>query len=176
MTARRGGGRSRAGSRLATTHPVERENNQQAQQRRPMRDHRTLPAYQHAHELVSAVHETVQQLPGGEATGLGARMEAAAHAAAAAVARACAVPSEQSKAQADDPSRRRREVGYYIDIAQGMGYLPLGPAVELLERQTLAGLEVNALLQEDGGAKMTMDDGMETVDLAAEVLATLSVR
>src|SRR4051794_41864008 len=81
MTARRGGGRSRAGSRLATTHPVERENNQQARQRRPMRDHRTLPAYQHTHELVTAVHDTIQKLPGGEAAGVGARMGAAGPAA-----------------------------------------------------------------------------------------------
>jgi four helix bundle protein len=141
-----------------------------------MRDHRTLPAYQHAHELVTAVHETVQQLPGGEATGLGARMEAAAHAAAAAVARACAVPGEQFYGQVDESSRRLREIGYYIDIAQRMGYLPLGPAAELLERQTLVGLEVNALLQEDGGSRRPGDGGIETADLAAAVLATLSAR
>jgi four helix bundle protein len=145
-----------------------------------MRDHRTLPAYQHAHELVTAVHETVQQLPGGEAAGLGARMEAAAHGAAAAVARACAVPGEQLRGQIDEASRRLREVGYYIDIAQRMGYLSLGPAVELLERQTLAGVEVNTLLQEDGGVRVPGLDGpgggLDTQDLAAAVLATLSAR
>lgn len=142
-----------------------------------MRDHRTLPAYQHTHELVTAVHETVQQLPGGEAAGLGARMEAAAHAAAAAVARACAVPGEQFRGQIDESSRRLREVGYYVDIAQRMGYLPLGPAVELLERQTLAGMEVGALLQEDGGVKEPAPEGpLDTQDLAAAVLATLSAR
>ena len=111
-----------------------------------MRDHRTLPAYQHAHELVTAVHERVQQLPAGEAAGLGARMEAAAHAAAAAVARACAVPDEQIWGQVDEASRRIREVGYYIDIAQRMGYLLIGPAAELLEHQTLAGIEVLSLI------------------------------
>jgi four helix bundle protein len=142
-----------------------------------MRDHRTLPAYQHTHELVTAVHETVQQLPGGEAAGLGARMEAAAHAAAAAVARACAVPGEQLLGQIDEASRRLREVGYYVDIAQRMGYLSLGPAVELLERQTLAGGEVNALLQEEGGMKVPGTEGpLDTQDLAAAVLATLSAR
>ena len=142
-----------------------------------MRDHRTLPAYQHAHELVTAVHETVQQLPGGEAAGLGARMEAAAHAAAAAVARACAVPGEQFRGQIDESSRRLREVGYYVDIAQRMGYLSLGPAAELLERQTLAGVEVSALLEEDGGVKGPgMDGPLDTQDLAAAVLATLSAR
>ena len=142
-----------------------------------MRDHRTLPAYQHAHELVTAVHETVQQLPGGEAAGLGARMEAAAHAAAAALAKACAVPGEQFRGQIDESSRRLREVGYYVDIAQRMGYLLLGPAVELLERQTLAGMEVNALLQEDGGVKEPVPAGpLDTQDLAAAVLASLSAR
>jgi four helix bundle protein len=141
-----------------------------------MRDHRTLPAYQHAHELVTAVHEAVQQLPGGEAAGLGARMEAAAHAAAAAVARACAVPDEQLRGQIDESSRRLREVGYYVDIAQRMGYLSLGPAAELLERQTLAGVEVSSLLQEDGGVKGPgMDGPLDTQDLAA-VMATLSAR
>jgi 23S rRNA-intervening sequence protein len=142
-----------------------------------MRDHRTLPAYQHTHELVMAVHDTVQQLPGGEAAGLGARMEAAAHAAAAAMARACAVQGEQLLGQIDEASRRLREVGYYVDIAQRIGYLPLGPAVDLLERQTLAGVEVNALLQEDGGVKVAGPEGpLDTQDLAAAVLATLSAR
>jgi len=140
-----------------------------------MRDHRALPAYQHAHELVLAVHEAVLQLPGGEGAGLGARMEAASHAVAAAVARACAVPREQLNGQVDEASRRLREVGYYIDIAQHMGYLPLGPAVELLERQTLAGVEVNALFEDEGGARFpTGGDPESTADLAAEVLATLS--
>lgn len=104
-------------------------------------------------------------------------MEAAAHAAAAAVARACAVPDEQLRGQIDESSRRLREVGYYVDIAQRMGYLSLGPAAELLERQTLAGVEVNALLQEDGGVKgPAMEGSLDTQDLAAAVLATLSAR
>lgn len=104
-------------------------------------------------------------------------MEAAAHAAAAAVARACAVPGEQLLGQIDEASRRLREVGYYVDIAQRMGYLPLGPAVDLLERQTLAGVEVNALLQEDGGLKVPgTENPLDTQDLAAAVLATLSAR
>lgn len=143
-----------------------------------MKDHRALPAFQHIHELVLAVHDSVHQLPGGEAGTLGARMEAAAHSAAAAVARACAVPGEQFSGQIDEASRRLREVGYYIDISQRMGYLPLGPAVELLERQTLAGMEVNALIQEDGGMNVPAPPngggGHATADLAAEVLATLS--
>jgi hypothetical protein len=104
-------------------------------------------------------------------------MEAAAHGAAAAVARACAVPGEQFQGQIDESSRRLREVGYYVDIAQRMGYLSLGPAVELLERQTLASLEVSSLLQEDGGVNVSlMEGGPETQDLAAAVLATLSAR
>jgi hypothetical protein len=104
-------------------------------------------------------------------------MEAAAHAAAAAVARACAVPDEQLRGQIDESSRRLREVGYYVDIAQRMGYLALGPAAELLERQTLAGVEVSSLLQEDGGVKVPgMEGPLDTQDLAAAVLATLSAR
>jgi len=115
-----------------------------------MRDHRELPAFQHSHELVLVVHEAVRHLPGLDRSALGARMEAAAHSAAAAVARACAVPAEQFGTQIDEASRRLREVGYYIDIAQRLGHLTLDTAVELLERQTLAGVEVNALLQEEG--------------------------
>jgi four helix bundle protein len=116
-----------------------------------MRDHRQLPAFQHSHELLLAVHEAVQQLPGHDPSALGARMVAAAHSAAAAIARACAVPSEQFGTQIDEASRRLREVGYYIDIAQRLGHLSLDGAVELLERQTLAGVEVNALLQNGNG-------------------------
>jgi hypothetical protein len=103
-------------------------------------------------------------------------MESAAHSAAAAITRACAVPGEQFGGQLDEASRRLREVGYYIDIAQRMGYLPLGSAVELLEKQTLAGVEVNALFQEEGGAGFPRGGGglENTADLAAEVLATLS--
>ncbi len=104
-------------------------------------------------------------------------MEAAAHAAAAAVARACAVPDEQIWGQVDEASRRIREVGYYIDIAQRMGYLLIGPAAELLEYQTLTGIEVLSLLQENDGVKVAAVDGpLGPQDLAAAVLATLSVR
>jgi hypothetical protein len=92
------------------------------------------------------------------------------------MARACAVPDEQLRGQIDEAGRRLREVGYYVDIAQRMGYLPLGPAVELLERQTSAGLEVRALLQEDGGVKVSPQGPLDTQDLAAVVLATLSAR
>lgn len=122
-----------------------------------MRDHRELPAFQHSHELVLVVHEAVRQLPGLDRSALGARMEAAAHSAAAAVARACAVPAEQFGTQIDEASRRLREVGYYIDIAQRLGHLTLDTAVELLERQTLAGVEVNALLQEEGNGGAAVD-------------------
>lgn len=122
-----------------------------------MRDHRQLPAFQHTHELVLAVHEAAGQLPGHDPSALGARMEAAAHSAAAAVARACAVPPEQFGGQMDEASRRLREVAYYIDIAQRLGHLTLDRAVELLERQTLAGVEVNALLQqEEGGEEVSV--------------------
>ena len=116
-----------------------------------MKDHRELPAFQHSHELLLAVHEAVHQLPMHDPSALGARMEAAAHSAAAAIARACAVPAEQFGTQIDEASRRVREVGYYIDIAQRLGHLSLDTAVELLERQTLAGMEVNALLQNGSG-------------------------
>jgi hypothetical protein len=146
-----------------------------------MRDHRALPAFQHVHELVLAVHEAVGRIPGGEASALAARMESAAHAAAAAIARACAVPGEQLGGQLDEASRRLREVGYYIDIAQRLGYLPLDSAVELLERQTLTGMEVNAMMPEDHGVTVPVprhggEEDSETADLAAAVLASLSGR
>jgi len=148
-----------------------------------MRDHRPLPAFQHVHELVLAVHEAVGKIPGGEASALAARMESAAHSAAAAIARACAVPGEQFGGQLDEASRRLREVGYYVDIAQRLGYLPLDSAVELLERQTHTGMEVNAMMPEEGGARIPApanandaQEDAETADLAAEVLASLSAR
>lgn len=140
-----------------------------------MRDHRELPAFQQSHELVLAVHEAVGRIP-GDMGGLGSRMVAAAHSATAAVARACAVPSEQFGGQMDEASRRLREIGYYIDIAQKMGYLPLDAAVELLEKQTLAAMEVNALLLEEGGETMRTgvlpEPGADW--LASEILASLS--
>lgn len=145
-----------------------------------MKDHRALPAFQHVHELVLAVHEASQQIPGGEASALAARMESAAHSAAAAIARACAVPGEQLGGQLDEASRRLREVGYYIDIAQRLGYLPLDSAVELLERQTHTGMEVSAMIPEDGDVRRPMPGNgaqdSETSDLAAAVLASLSAR
>lgn len=122
-----------------------------------MRNHRELPAFQHAHELMLAVHEAVHQLPGHDPSALGARMEAAAHSAVAAVARACAVPNEQLNGQIDEASRRLREVAYYIDIAQRLGYLDLDTAVELLERQALVGVEVNALVQDGGLAVLSWE-------------------
>jgi len=108
-------------------------------------------------------------------------MVAAAHSAAAAIARACAVPSEQFGTQIDEASRRLREVGYYIDIAQRLGHLSLAGAVELLERQTLAGVEVNALLQNGNGGGMQVglpswaDGGdPEPVDSGLRGAATVS--
>lgn len=145
-----------------------------------MRDHRALPAFQQSHQLILAIDEAIGQLPAHlEAFGLGARMVAAAHSAVAAIARACAVPPEQFGGQIDEAGRRLREIGYYIDIAQRMGYLPLDVAVELLERQTLAAVEVNALLQEEGGGMAVMADAEMGPEpggdwLAAEVLASLS--
>ena len=129
-----------------------------------MRDHRELPAFQHAHELMLAVHEAVHQLPGQDPSALGARMEAAAHSAVAALARACAVPGEQLNGQVDEASRRLREVAYYIDIAQRLGYLPLDAAVDLLERQTLVGVEVNALVQDGGLTVLSWDGDGEPAD------------
>jgi four helix bundle protein len=152
-----------------------------------MKDHRALPAFQHVHELVLAVHEAIAQIPQGEGSALAARMESATHSAAAAIARACAVPGEQLGSQLDEASRRLREVGYYIDIAQRLGYLPLDSAVELLERQTLTSIEVNAEVNammpeigpEDRGVPVPRngaEGNFDTADLATEVLASLSAR
>lgn len=110
-----------------------------------MRDHRELAAYQHAHELVLAVHEAVHQIPPGDPDGVVARLEAAALSAAAAVARGCAAPDEIFAEQMEEAGRRLREVGHYVDIVQRRGHIPLDTAVELLEHQTLAGVEVAAL-------------------------------
>lgn len=141
-----------------------------------MRDHRELPAFQHAHELMLAVHEAVQHLPRQDPSALGARMEAAAHSAVAAVARACAVPDEQLHGQVDEASRRLREVAYYIDIAQRLAYLPLDSAVDLLERQTLVGVEVNALVQDGGLAVLSWDgDGEPAGDGKRSEISTISV-
>lgn len=110
-----------------------------------MRDHRALAAYQHAHELVLAVHEAVHQIPPGDPDGVAAHLEAAALSAAAAVARSCAAPEEIFAEQMEEAGRRLREVGHYVDIVQRRGHIPLDTAVELLEHQTLAGVEVAAL-------------------------------
>lgn len=110
-----------------------------------MRDHRALAAYQHAHELVLAVHEAVHQLPSGDPDGLAARLQAAAFLAAAAVAKGCAAPEEIFAEQMEEASRHLREVGHYVDVVQRQGHIPLDTAVELLEHQTLAGVEVAAL-------------------------------
>ena len=109
-----------------------------------MRDHRALAAYQHAHELVLAVHEAVHQIP-SDPDGVAARLEAAALSAAAAVARGCAAPDEVFAEQMAEAGQRLREVGHYVDVVQRRGHIPLGTAVELLEHQTLAGVEVAAL-------------------------------
>ena len=140
-----------------------------------MRDHRELPAFQHAYELMLAVHEAIHQLPRHDPSALGARMEAAAHSAVAAVARACAVlPGEQLNGQVDEASRRLREIAYYVDIAQRLGYLSLDAAVELLEKQTLVGVEVNALVQDGGLTVLSWDEGHNNGSKSPEV-STLSV-
>jgi four helix bundle protein len=112
-----------------------------------MRDHRQLPAFQATHELILTLHETVHRITASDAGGLTGRMRAAALSAAGAIVRGAGLPNRRFAGELEHAACRLREIGYYIDLAQRLGYLSLQSALELLERQTRARLEVAGLLE-----------------------------
>lgn len=112
-----------------------------------MRDHRELSAFQTTHELILALHEAAHRIVDSDAGGLTGRMRAAALSAAGAIVRGASLPNRRFAGELEHAACRLREIGYYIDLAQRFGYLQLESALELLERQTRARLEVAGLLE-----------------------------
>ena len=113
-----------------------------------MRDHRDLPAFQAAHDLLLAVHEATHRLPtSGEPGGLAVRLRAASLSTAGTVVRGRGLPGRRFAGELEHAACRLREIGYYIDVAQRLGYLDLEAALELLEKQARARLEITALIQ-----------------------------
>ncbi|HXO20790.1 MAG TPA: four helix bundle protein [Thermoanaerobaculia bacterium] len=110
-----------------------------------MRDYRQLPAFQTAQQLFLALYEATLPLTQQAAGGLASRMRDAAVAAAAAIVRGCALPAPQLLEQLAEARRHLRELGAEIDLAERLGDLDLATAVELLEHQTRARLEIAAL-------------------------------
>lgn len=113
-----------------------------------MKDHRDLPAFQSTHDLLLAVHQATNRLPtAGEPGGIAIRLRATTLSAAGAVVRGCGLTGRRFAGELEHAACRLREIGYYIDVAQSLGYLNLESALDLLEKQARARLEVTALLQ-----------------------------
>jgi four helix bundle protein len=113
-----------------------------------MKDHRDLPAFQSAHDLLLAIHEATHRLPTtGEPGGLAVRLRAAALSTAGAIVRGYGLPGRRFAGELEHAAGRLRELGYYIDVAQRLGYLDLESALDLLEKQARARLDVTILLE-----------------------------
>jgi biotin operon repressor len=113
-----------------------------------MRDHRDLPAFQTTHELLLFVYEATHRLPtAGEPGSLAVRLRATTLSAAGALVRGSALSGRRFAGELEHAACRLRETGYYIDLAQSLGYLTLEAALELLEKQARARFEVASLLQ-----------------------------
>ena len=80
-----------------------------------MRDHRDLPAFQAAHDLLLAVHEATHRLPtSGEPGGLAVRLRAASLSTAGTVVRGSGLPGRRFAGELEHAACRLREIGYYI--------------------------------------------------------------
>jgi hypothetical protein len=114
-----------------------------------MPDHRKLPAFQSVETLAQALSDTFG--PPTEPEGLPARLWRFAAAAATAIARGSALPRARFLDALQEGVERLEDLGFTIDLAVRKGALDLGTAVELLEHQTRARIEMILLLEAVAG-------------------------
>ena len=90
-----------------------------------MRDHRKLTAFQLADSLVIAVYRETSGFPRAEQFGLVSQMRRAAVSVAANIVEGCARASQREFVRFLDHSfGSLRELGYFIELSEKLGYLP----------------------------------------------------
>jgi len=105
-----------------------------------MPDHRKLPAFQAVEALAQVLSDTFG--PPTEPDGLPARLWRSAAAAAAAISRGSALPRARFVDALGEGVERLLDLGFNVDFGVRRGDFDLGTAVELLEYQTRARLEM----------------------------------
>ena len=113
-----------------------------------MRDHRNLRAFQLADSLVIEIYKVTQGFPRQEQFGLTSQMRRAA----------VSVPANIVEGSAREGIGEYRhflsiafgslrEIGYFIDLAQRLGYLPANSPGKLCELQTEAAKTLSGLIR-----------------------------
>lgn len=111
-----------------------------------MRDHRRLTAFQLADQFVLAVYQATRQFPKEELFGLTSQLRRAAVSVPANIVEGCARDTEADYLRFLHMSfGSLREAGYYVDLAQRLGFLSQEQSGALLSQydevaRVLAGL------------------------------------
>jgi hypothetical protein len=136
---------------------------QSFKEKNTMPDHRKLPAFQSVETLAQALTDTFG--PPLEPEGLPARLWRSAAAAATAIARGSALPRARFLDALQEGVERLEDLGFTIDLAVRKDALDLGTAVELLEYQTRARVEMVLLLEATAESVGRRERQLEAVEL-----------
>ncbi|MFN8627418.1 MAG: four helix bundle protein [Candidatus Binatia bacterium] len=116
-----------------------------------MRDHRKLEVFHLADSLALLVYRATQGFPREEMFGLTAQMRRSAVSVAANIVEGCARHGERDYSRFLDLSfGSLREVGYFIDLAARLNYLPGDVADDLRTIQSRTAAALAALLRARG--------------------------
>ncbi len=113
-----------------------------------MRDHRKLQVFQLADLLVVSVYQVTRGCPHDERFGLTAQMRRCAVSVPANVVEGCARNSEREYRRFLEVSfGSARELGYFIQLAARLNYIPAGVANELRSIQGRTAAALAALIR-----------------------------
>ena len=113
-----------------------------------MRDHRNLKAFQLADSLVIEVYKATQGFPRQEQFGLTSQMRRAAVSVAANIVEGSAREGmREYRHFLNIAFGSLREIGYFIDLAQRLDYLPSNSPGRLGELQTEAAKTLSGLIR-----------------------------
>jgi hypothetical protein len=116
----------------------------------PMPDPRQFPPVLTLDSLCVACDEITRNWSAGSPAGLAARLQETAVTAAAALLRGCHLPRRRRVRQLEESTGLLRELGYLVELAQRLQYFSLPIALDLLERVTLAQVQIAVYLRSQG--------------------------
>ncbi len=115
---------------------------------RAMRDHRKLKAFELADALVVSIYEKTRDFPRDELFGLTSQMRRAAVSVVANIVEGSARDGEAEYLHFLNMAfGSLREVGYYIDLASRLGYMPADVADDLSARYDETARVLSGLIQ-----------------------------
>jgi len=111
------------------------------------RDHRKLVAFQLADQLVVPVYEATERFPPREVYGLAAQMRKAVTSAPVNIVEGCARSTERELVRFLDISLGSlRELGYFIEVSNRLGYMTDERSTALLDLQDEAARTLSGLI------------------------------